>query len=108
LRADIVGDGLDMLVVRELTGGMYFGLPKGRDADGQRAVDTCVYTRPEIERIARVGFVAAQSRGKRLCSVDKANVLDTSRLWREVVIEVARDYSDVELSHMLVDNCAMQ
>ena len=108
LRADIVGKGLDLLVVRELTGGMYFGLPKGRDPDGQRAVDTCVYTRTEIERIARVGFVAAQSRDKKLCSVDKANVLDTSRLWRDVVIEVAGDYPDIELSHMLVDNCAMQ
>jgi 3-isopropylmalate dehydrogenase len=108
LRMDIVGEGLDILVVRELTGGMYFGLPKGRDADGQRAVDTCVYTRAEIERIARVGFEAARTRGKRLCSVDKANVLDTSRLWRDVVLEIAKGYPDVELSHMLVDNCAMQ
>jgi 3-isopropylmalate dehydrogenase len=108
LRADIAGAGLDLLVVRELTGGIYFGQPKGRDADGQRAVDTCVYTRAEIERIAHVGFQAARGRSKRLCSVDKANVLDTSRLWREVVIDVGRDYPDVELSHMLVDNCAMQ
>jgi 3-isopropylmalate dehydrogenase len=108
LRSDIVENGLDILVVRELTGGIYFGQPKGRDADGQRAVDTCVYTRPEIERIARVGFEAARRRGKRLCSVDKANVLDTSRLWREVVMEVAADYPDISLSHMLVDNCAMQ
>ena len=108
LRADIVGEGLDILVVRELTGGIYFGEPKGRDADGRRAVDTCVYTREEIERIARIGFLAAQGRGKRLCSVDKANVLETSRLWREVVISVWADYPDVELSHMLVDNCAMQ
>ncbi len=108
LRAEIVGTGLDLLVVRELTGGIYFGSPKGRDADGQRAVDTCVYTRPEIERIARIGFLAARRRGRRLCSVDKANVLETSRLWREVVIEVARDFEDVELTHMLVDNCAMQ
>jgi 3-isopropylmalate dehydrogenase len=108
LRSDIVGGGLDILVVRELTGGMYFGQPKGRDADGQRAVDTCVYTRSEIERIAHVGFVAAQGRGRRLCSVDKANVLDTSRLWREVVIDVSTYYPDIELSHMLVDNCAMQ
>ena len=108
LRADLVADGLDILVVRELTGGIYFGQPKGRDADGQRAVDTCVYSRPEIERIARVGFEAARRRKKQLCSVDKANVLETSRLWRDVVIEVAKDYPDIELSHMLVDNCAMQ
>jgi 3-isopropylmalate dehydrogenase len=108
LRSDLVADGLDVLVVRELTGGIYFGQPKGRDADGDRAVDTCVYTKPEVERIARVGFEAARKRGKRLCSVDKANVLETSRLWREVVSGLAGDYPDVELSHMLVDNCAMQ
>src|SRR4051794_12560798 len=102
LRADIVGSGLDILVVRELTGGIYFGQPKGRDEDGQRAVDTCVYTRPEIERIARIGFQSARTRGRRLCSVDKANVLETSRLWRQVVIEVSSDYQDVELTHMLV------
>lgn len=108
LRAEIIGSGLDILVVRELTGGLYFGQPKGRDADGQRAVDTCVYTRSEIERIAHVGFLAARGRSHKLCSVDKANVLDTSRLWREVVIEVSGDFPDVELSHMLVDNCAMQ
>src|SRR5581483_8122306 len=107
LRPDLVAAGLDILVVRELTGGIYFGQPKGRDSDGQRAVDTCVYTRPEIERIARVGFAAARRRGKRLCSVDKANVLETSRLWRDVVTELAKDYPDIELSHMLVDNCAM-
>ncbi len=108
LRPELVAEGLDVLVVRELTGGIYFGLPKGREADGQRAVDTCVYTRPEIERIAHVGFEAARQRGKRLCSVDKANVLETSRLWREVVTGMASHYPDVELSHMLVDNCAMQ
>ncbi len=108
LRAEIVGTGLDILVVRELTGGIYFGQPKGRDEDGNRAVDTCVYTRVEIERIARVGFLSARGRGKRLCSVDKANVLETSRLWRQVVIDVAAEYPDVELTHMLVDNCAMQ
>ncbi len=108
LRADIVADGLDLLVVRELTGGIYFGQPKGRSADGNSATDTCIYTRAEIERIAHVGFKAAMKRGKKLCSVDKANVLDTSRLWREVVIEVAKSYPEVELSHMLVDNCAMQ
>lgn len=108
LRPDLVESGLDILVVRELTGGIYFGQPKGRSTDGQSAVDTCVYTRSEIERIARVGFEAARQRRKRLCSVDKANVLETSRLWREVVTEVAQAYPDVELSHMLVDNCAMQ
>ncbi len=108
LRADLVAQGLDILVVRELTGGIYFGQPKGRDADGNRAVDTCIYTRSEIERIVRIGFLSARQRGKRLCSVDKANVLETSRLWREVSTALASDYPDVELSHMLVDNCAMQ
>ncbi len=108
LRADLVAGGLDILVVRELTGGLYFGQPKGRDADGKRAVDTCVYTTPEIERIARLAFAAAQKRGKRLCSVDKANVMETSRLWRETVTRLAGEYPDVEFSHMLVDNCAMQ
>ncbi|MBC8142064.1 MAG: 3-isopropylmalate dehydrogenase, partial [Armatimonadetes bacterium] len=87
LRADIVAGGLDVLVVRELTGGLYFGQPKSND--GERAVDTCVYTKPEIARIAQVAFAAAQKRGKKLCSVDKANVLETSRLWRTVVHEVA-------------------
>ncbi len=108
LRADIVRDGLDILVVRELTGGMYFGSPKGRSEDGLSAVDTCRYSVGEIDRIARVAFEAASRRGKKLCSVDKANVLETSRLWREVVCQVAEDYPDVELTHMLVDNCAMQ
>ena len=106
LREDLTSGGLDILVVRELTGGLYFGQPKQND--GERAVDTCVYTRGEIERIARVGFEAAGKRGKRLCSVDKANVLETSRLWRAVVHEVARDYPDIELTDMLVDNAAMQ
>ncbi len=108
LRADIVAEGLDLLVVRELTGGIYFGQPKGRDQGGERATDTCVYTRAEIVRIARIGFEAARRRGNRLCSVDKANVLETSRLWRETVTALAAEYPDVELSHMLVDNCAMQ
>jgi 3-isopropylmalate dehydrogenase len=108
LRADLVENGLDILVVRELTGGIYFGQPKGRQNDGTTAIDTCVYSKVEIERIARVGFEAAQNRGKTLCSVDKANVLETSRLWRETVTEIAADYPDVTLSHMLVDNCAMQ
>lgn len=108
LRTDITANGLDILIVRELTGGIYFGQPRGRDQDGRRAFDTCVYTVAEIERIARVGFEAARKRTKRLCSVDKANVLETSRLWRETVSALAAEYPDVQLSHMLVDNCAMQ
>lgn len=99
-------EGVDMLVVRELTGGLYFGQPKHRDAN--EAVDTMRYTRPEIERIARLAFESAQQRRKQLCSVDKANVLATSQLWREVVETVAKDYPDVSLSHMYVDNAAMQ
>ena len=106
LKESLVAGGLDILVVRELTGGIYFGSPKSND--GNRAVDTCVYTRDEIVRIARIGFEAARRRGKRLCSVDKQNVLMTSVLWRKTVEEVAADYPDVALSHMLVDNCAMQ
>ncbi|MFW5743184.1 MAG: 3-isopropylmalate dehydrogenase, partial [Spirochaetota bacterium] len=100
IRAEIIGDGLDLLVVRELTGGIYFGEPKSRDAE--RAMDTMVYSREEIERIARVGFEAARARGKRLCSIDKANVLQTMVLWREVVTEIGSEYPDVELSHMYV------
>ena len=105
LRPDLVQGGFDILVVRELTGGLYFGLPKSWEGD--RAVDTCVYTRAEITRIARVGFEAAQKRSKRLLSVDKANVLETSRLWRETVTQVGKDFPDVELSHQLVDATAM-
>jgi 3-isopropylmalate dehydrogenase len=108
LRADIVSGGLDILVVRELTGGIYFGQPKGREDGGTKAIDTCVYTRPEIERILDVAFAAARRRGKKLCSVDKANVLETSRLWREVATEVGAKNPEIELTHMLVDNCAMQ
>ena len=106
LKYELVSGGLDLLIVRELTGGLYFGEPKSND--GERAVDTCVYTRPEIERIARVGFEAARKRSKKLCSVDKQNVLRTSVLWRDTVTALASEYPDVELSHMLVDNCAMQ
>ncbi len=105
LRPDLVEGGFDLLVVRELTGGLYFGQPKLWEGD--RAVDTCVYTRDEITRIARVGFEAAQRRGKRLLSVDKANVLETSRLWRETVTQAAKDYPDVTLTHQLVDATAM-
>lgn len=108
LRPDLVKDGLDILVVRELTGGIYFGKPSGRSEDGSVATDTCTYSRHEIERILHVGFNAAQKRNKKVCSVDKANVLETSRFWREICLDVAMNYPDVELSHMLVDNCAMQ
>lgn len=108
LRADIVAGGLDILVVRELTGGIYFGQPKGREDGGAKAIDTCVYTRPEIERILDVAFAAARKRSKRVCSVDKANVLETSRLWREVATEFGAKNPEIELTHMLVDNCAMQ
>lgn len=105
LRANLVEGGFDVLVVRELTGGLYFGQPKGWDGD--RAVDTCVYTRDEITRIAHVAFQAAQKRDRRVLSVDKANVMETSRLWRETVTRVAADYPNVTLTHQLVDACAM-
>jgi 3-isopropylmalate dehydrogenase len=110
LRPEIVKDGVDILIVRELTGGLYYGQPKGpTENDGvQGAVDTMVYTAPEIERIARVGFEAARKRKRRLCSVDKANILACSQLWREVVSRVANDYRDVQLTHLYVDNAAMQ
>lgn len=96
--------GTDLLVVRELTGGVYFGKPQGPTPDG--AVDTCAYTRPEIERIARLAFELAQNRRREVLSVDKANVMATGRLWREVVTEVARDYPDVTLAHALADSTA--
>jgi len=103
--------GLDVMIVRELTGDIYFGEPRGRrtTAAGEReGFDTMRYTEGEIARIARVGFETARKRARRLVSVDKANVLDTSILWREVVTEIAREYPDVELAHMYVDNAAMQ
>lgn len=101
--------GIDIMVIRELTGGLYFGEKKREQtATGQLAIDTLIYTTEEIERIVRLGFETARKRAKRLCSVDKANVLESSRLWRETVIELAKDYPDVELTHMYVDNCAMQ
>ncbi len=106
LKPEVIGDHFDILVVRELTGGLYFGQPKGRDGD--RAVDSLVYTVSEIERIAQVAFQAARLRSKRLCSVDKANVLATSVMWREVVERMALKYPDIQLSHMYVDNAAMQ
>ena len=110
LRPDIVGKGLDVMVVRELTGGAYFGEPRGIEERGGEKVgfNTMVYAEHEVRRIAKVGFETAKKRRGKLCSVDKANVLDVSRLWRAVVLEVAKDYPDVELSHMYVDNAAMQ
>jgi len=110
LKPEVVA-GLDILIIRELTGDIYFGQPRGirKLADGQReGFDTMRYSESEIRRIAHVGFQSAMKRGKKLCSVDKANVLETSQLWRDVVIEVAKEYPGVELSHMYVDNCAMQ
>ncbi len=110
LKPDVVA-GLDLMIVRELTGDIYFGEPRGRrtNAAGEReGFDTMRYAESEIARIARVGFETARKRQRRLTSVDKANVLDTSMLWREVVTEVAQDYPDVALSHMYVDNAAMQ
>ncbi|QOP43527.1 3-isopropylmalate dehydrogenase [Sulfurimonas sediminis] len=98
--------GVDLMVVRELIGGIYFGEPKGRDAT--KGWNTMVYTRDEIVRIAHQAFKIAMTRSKRVCSIDKANVLDVSQLWRETVEEVAKEYPDVELSHMYVDNAAMQ
>ncbi len=110
LHPSIVRDGFDILCVRELTGDIYFGQPKGREGSGpdERAFDTMVYTRREIERIARAAFDAARLRNKRVASVDKANVLTTMVLWREVVIETAKNYPDVALSHIYVDNATMQ
>jgi len=109
LKPEVI-EGVDLLVVRELTGGVYFGTPKGRvEADGHvRAFNTMAYSDFEIDRIARVGFDLALQRGGRLCSVDKANVLDVSQLWRDRVEAIATDYPDVALSHMYVDNAAMQ
>ena len=109
LRDDIIGDGFDMMIMRELTGGLYFGERKTEEIDGvMTAVDTLTYTENEIRRIAKRGFDIAMKRRKKVTSVDKANVLDSSRLWRKVVEEVAKDYPEVSLEHMLVDNCAMQ
>ena len=105
-----VVEGVDLLVIRELTGGLYFGEPRGIEKidGGMRAVNSMVYTTGEIERVVRLAFDVARKRRRKLTSVDKANVLVVSQLWRQVVNEVARDYPDVRLDHMLVDNCAMQ
>lgn len=110
LRSDIIGHGLDIMVVRELTGGAYFGEPRGETVlNGERAAfNTMIYSESEIERIVRVACEIAMKRSKRLCSVDKANVLDVSRLWREVTMRTAAKYPEVQLSHMYVDNAAMQ
>lgn len=109
IKDDIIGGNLDIMIVRELTGGIYFGERGRKEVDGQPAAwDTEMYTVAEVERIARVAFDLAMKRNKKLTSVDKANVLESSRLWRETVKRVAEDYPEVELNHMYVDNCAMQ
>ena len=109
LKPEAIRD-VDLMVVRELTGGIYFGRPKKqwRTAKGRKAVDSMLYSEREIERIIRVGFEVSRSRRKKLVSVDKANVLESSRLWRQIAIELAADYPDVELQHMLIDACAMR
>ncbi|MBE9547794.1 MAG: 3-isopropylmalate dehydrogenase [Proteobacteria bacterium] len=110
LRADISAKGFDILVMRELTSGIYFGNPKGRAGSGESetGTDTMVYTRAEISRITHLAFQAAMKRGKHLTSVDKANVLASSQLWRDVVTEISADYPEVEVEHMYIDNAAMQ
>lgn len=109
LKDEIIGKELDIMIVRELTGGIYFGERGRKEINGQPAAyDTEMYTVPEIKRIAKTAFELAMKRDKRLTSVDKANVLESSRLWREIVIEVSKDYPEVELNHIYVDNCAMQ
>lgn len=109
LKREVI-EGIDIMVLRELTGGIYFGEPKGIEdyEGGQRGVNTLVYTTPEIERIARTGFDIAMKRRKKLTSVDKANILESSELWRKTVNRVAAEYPEVELNHLYVDNCAMQ
>ncbi len=109
LRPELVA-GLDLLIVRELTGDIYFGQPKGirRKGAEREGFDTMLYSESEVRRIARVAFAAARGRARRVCSDDKANVLETSQLWREVLIEESKSFKDVELTHMYVDNCAMQ
>lgn len=107
LKKEVVGDGLDILIIRELTGGIYFG-ERGRSEDGNEAWDTERYSKMEIERIVKIGFESAQKRQKKLCVVDKANILESSRLWRDVTEAMKGSYPDVELSYMYVDNAAMQ
>lgn len=109
LREDIIGDGFDLLIMRELTGGLYFGARETKEVNGVvTATDTLTYNENEIRRIAKRGFDIAMKRRKKVTSVDKANVLDSSRLWRKIVEEVAKEYPEVKYEHMLVDNCAMQ
>ena len=109
LKEELTAGGFDMMIMRELTGGLYFGERKTVEENGElKAIDTLTYSEGEIRRIAIKGFEIAMKRRKKVTSVDKANVLDSSRLWRKVVEEVAKDYPDVTLEHMLVDNCAMQ
>ncbi|MFC2016298.1 3-isopropylmalate dehydrogenase [Chloroflexota bacterium] len=109
LKPEVI-EGVDFIFIRELTGGLYFGRPKRRwqTPRGRRGIDSMVYSEQEIERIVRVGFELARGRRKKLVSVDKANVLESSRLWRQVAMEVAAEYPDIELEHMLVDSCAMR
>jgi len=110
LKPEVVA-GLDVMIIRELTGGIYFGQPRGRrsNAQGEReGYNTLIYSESEVRRIAHIAFQVARKRNKRLCSIDKANVLECTELWREVVVETGREYPDVELSHMYVDNAAMQ
>ena len=110
LKSEII-NGLDLMIIRELTGGIYFGEPRGVEKlneNNYKGFNTLVYTSEEVRRIASVAFETARSRSKKLCSVDKANVLESTELWRKVVIEVSKDYSDVELTHMYVDNASMQ
>ncbi len=110
LKEEVIAGGFNVLVIRELTGGIYFSQPKGIEGSGRErvGVDTMRYSVPEIERITHVAFQAARKRGRKVCSIDKANVLSSSVLWRDVVIGIAKEYPDVELSHMYVDNAAMQ
>ncbi|MBI1920879.1 MAG: 3-isopropylmalate dehydrogenase [Geobacter sp.] len=110
LKEEVIAGGFNVLVIRELTGGIYFAQPKGIDGEGRDRVgyDTMRYSVPEIERIAHVAFLAARKRGRKVCSIDKANVLSSSILWREIVVGIGKEYPDVELSHMYVDNAAMQ
>jgi 3-isopropylmalate dehydrogenase len=107
LRSELV-DGADFMCIRELTGGMYFGRPQGRSEDGDTAYDTCIYTRDEIDRIVRLAYTYARKRRKKVTVVDKANVLATSRLWRQVAQEIEKEYPDVETEYMFVDNAAMR
>ena len=109
LKPSIVAEGIDFIIVRELIGGIYFGKHETVEENGEKkAIDELTYTESEIERIGRIGFETARKRGKKLCSVEKSNVLDSSRLWKKVMHNLAAEYPDVELSDMLVDNCAMQ